>query len=168
MRTFLGRDKYDWAGFGLLCLVLGSMVAVMLSCEPAQAVEEYESIVTETVMMEAASEGLDGMIAVAEVIRNRAIKRYGIATYETMAKEVLRPKQFSCWNSHKWAKAWLESHGTGESFQRASRAIGEAITGSDTVKGATHYHTNAVKPYWVDSMRYIGTVGEHRFYKEGR
>ena len=46
MKTFMGRDSYDWAGFGLLCLVLGSMVAVMLSCEPVQAQDGYASYYT--------------------------------------------------------------------------------------------------------------------------
>ena len=165
MKTFLGRDNYDWAGFGLLCLVLGSMVAVMLSCDPAQAVEEGESIVVETIMMESADQSYQGQLAVAEVIRNRA-KRSGLPAW----KEVMRPKQFSCWNSTLWAKAWLVDHATGEAYQMASRAWQEALDGSETVKGATLYHTVKVSPTWSKSPRvhFVKQVGSHLFYTEDR
>lgn len=29
---------------------------------------------------------------------------------------------------------------------------------------ATHYHTIQVHPYWADSLRFLGTIGSHRFY----
>lgn len=168
MRTFI-RPLEDWIALALVTLVV-TLIASVVSCKPANASQEYESIVVETIMMESASENYDGQVAVAEVIRNRAVRRSGVATWETMYKEVMRPKQFSCWNSPTWAKAWLGSHGTGESYQRASRAIGEAINGSDTVRGATLYHTVKVKPGWSKSERvkFVKQIGAHLFYKEIR
>ena len=30
---------------------------------------------------------------------------------------------------------------------------------------ATHYHTIAIHPYWAPSLRYLTTIGAHRFYR---
>jgi len=32
---------------------------------------------------------------------------------------------------------------------------------------ATHYHTIQIHPYWADKLRYLGTIGAHRFYGFG-
>ena len=32
-------------------------------------------------------------------------------------------------------------------------------------KGVNHYHTVEVSPHWKDSMRYVKTVENHKFYK---
>jgi len=34
------------------------------------------------------------------------------------------------------------------------------------VGGATHYHTKDVSPWWAPELEYLGTISEHRFYKE--
>jgi len=138
---------------------------IMTSCITAHAIQEGESIVVETIMMESANQNYDGQLAVAECILNRS-KRSGLPAW----KEVLRPKQFSCWNSTTWAKDWLNAHGTGEAYQRASRAWQEAQDGSDTVNGATLYHTVNVSPSWSKSERvhFVKQVGSHRFYTEER
>lgn len=161
MKTFI-RPLEDWIAAGIVALIA---VFIVLSCEPAHAVQEGESIVIETIMMEAANQDYNGQVAVAEVILNRS-KRSGLPAW----KEVLRPKQFSCWNSTAWAKDWLNVHGTGKAYQMASRAWQEAVDGSNTVKGATLYHTVKVSPGWSKSPRveFIRQLGAHRFYYENR
>lgn len=168
MRTFI-RPIEDWIALAMVTLAV-TLIASVVSCKPAQAMEEYESIVTETVMMEASNQSYEGQLAVSEVIRNRAIRRSGVATWATMYKEVMRPKQFSCWNDKIWAVEWLNGHGNGESYQRASRALNEAINGSNSVHGATLYHTVKVSPSWskAASVKFVKQIGSHRFYTEGK
>ena len=34
----------------------------------------------------------------------------------------------------------------------------------DITNGATHYHAKNIRPYWVDDMTEVATVGNHIFY----
>lgn len=56
-----------------------------------------EALAVTTIHQEAAGESYLGKLAVAEVIRNRMNKRY--ASDGTVTDTVLRPKQFSGWNT---------------------------------------------------------------------
>lgn len=51
-------------------------------------------------------------------------------------------------------------------WDRAKKVAAEALAGkSYTMVGtATHYHATYVYPYWAPSLRFVGTVGAHRFY----
>ncbi|ASK89741.1 cell wall hydrolase [Sphingorhabdus sp. SMR4y] len=51
-------------------------------------------------------------------------------------------------------------------WNRAKKVAAEALAGKSytTVGTATHYHASYVYPYWAPSLRFLGTVGAHRFY----
>ena len=51
-------------------------------------------------------------------------------------------------------------------WERAKTVAAEALAGKSytTVGTATHYHASYVYPYWAPSLRFLGTVGTHRFY----
>ncbi len=51
-------------------------------------------------------------------------------------------------------------------WNRAKKVAAEALSGKSytTVGTATHYHATYVYPYWAPSLRFLGTVGTHRFY----
>ena len=51
-------------------------------------------------------------------------------------------------------------------WDRAKKVAAEALAGTSytTVGTATHYHATYVYPYWAPSLRFVGTVGAHRFY----
>jgi len=51
-------------------------------------------------------------------------------------------------------------------WARAKKVAAEALAGKSytTVGTATHYHASYVYPYWAPSLRFLGTVGTHRFY----
>lgn len=51
-------------------------------------------------------------------------------------------------------------------WDRARKVAAQALTGKSytTVGTATHYHASYVYPYWAPSLRFLGTVGAHRFY----
>jgi hypothetical protein len=51
-------------------------------------------------------------------------------------------------------------------WERAEAVARAALSGYvyAPVGLATHYHTIAVNPYWAPSLRYLQTIGAHRFY----
>jgi spore germination cell wall hydrolase CwlJ-like protein len=51
-------------------------------------------------------------------------------------------------------------------WDRAKKVAAEALAGKSytTVGTATHYHASYVYPYWAPSLRFLGTLGAHRFY----
>jgi hypothetical protein len=51
-------------------------------------------------------------------------------------------------------------------WDRAAKVAREALAGSvyTPVGLATHYHTVQIHPYWADSLRTVGVIGNHIFY----
>ncbi len=51
-------------------------------------------------------------------------------------------------------------------WNRAQRIARSALAGSvyAPVGHATHYHTTEIHPYWAPSLKFLRTVGAHRFY----
>lgn len=51
-------------------------------------------------------------------------------------------------------------------WNRAKKVAGLALAGkiASPVGTATHYHTTEIYPYWAPSLRFLGTIGAHRFY----
>ena len=118
---------------------------------------------------EARGEGPDGMLAVSEVIINRAAHPDFPSTVCGVVKEhrspVSRPWacQFSFYCDGKSdeptdAKAWAT----------AQTVAKEALSGATLGLGATHYHTKAVKPVWRHNLTPLGAIGEHVFYTDGK
>jgi spore germination cell wall hydrolase CwlJ-like protein len=112
-----------------------------------------------TVWAEARGEPHAGRIAVGEVIRNRARKHNW-----SIAKVVLEPLQFSCWNAHdpnrdhaatiddmdpvvvECANAWL------------------AAKDSDLTEGALNYFNPKIsQPSWGPEMLHPIKIGSHVF-----
>lgn len=127
---------------------------------------------------EAENQGRPGMVAVAEVIRNRMEKRY--ASDGTVAGTVLRPKQFSCFDE-KWRARLFQLRWDEPSVVLARQAWDIAFnddgTGrrSDTVGGAVLYHTiqapvSAARwpPVWATAPGVVETarVQAHVFYRD--
>src|SRR3990167_3377553 len=112
------------------------VMALMLgSCEPAYPAQVSE-VVLQTIAMESADQPFDGQVAVASVIINRARK-----AGKTLEWVVLRPKQFSCWNDPKWAKAWQEVNYTPKVREIALSALNKAMLVVDSNRRLTHYHS---------------------------
>jgi len=51
-------------------------------------------------------------------------------------------------------------------WNRSKKVAAQALAGKGhtTVGTATHYHATYVYPYWAPSLRFLGTIGAHRFY----
>ncbi|VAW03076.1 Cell wall hydrolyses involved in spore germination [hydrothermal vent metagenome] len=51
-------------------------------------------------------------------------------------------------------------------WKRSKKVAALALSGkmASPVGTATHYHATYVYPYWAPSLRFLGTIGAHRFY----
>ncbi len=130
----------------------------------AQGDEQWQCL-TEALYFEARGESVKGQFAVAEVIMNRVdharfpntvcgVVNQGTGrkyqcqftyTCDGRAEVVNEPKAYE--NVGKVAKAMIEG---------APRTL---------TKGATHYHTTAVRPSWAKRFQRTANIGVHRFYK---
>lgn len=58
-----------------------------------------------------------------------------------------------------------------KTWKRMKQLAGDFLAGrasAPRVRGATHYHTKAVSPKWRWSMKRLGSIGAHIFYKDPR
>jgi len=141
-----GKRPNWWivACLAVLCLILA---------QEARA----SDIPWKTLLLEAEGEGYVGMVAVGEVIRNRA--KRGDLSHDAVC---LAPWQFSAWNDRLWASNRLKRASKG-AIETAKRAWRDSA-GTNSTLGSRHYHTKAVKPYWSKGKAPIVTIGAHRFY----
>lgn len=116
-------------------------------------------IPVQTVAMESADQNDFGQYLVASVIVNRSV-----ASHKSLSGVCKAPKQFSCWNSPNWTKAWLDRHYTLKTRLRAYNALKKAIV--EPYPNITHYHTRQVKPYWAKGHKPVVVVGNYLFYDD--
>jgi len=101
---------------------------------------------------EARGEPLDGQFAVAMVTLNRAGRDPA-----KVCDVVAAPYQFS------WTLK--PSDIKDEAAYRHAQAVARlSFLLTDFTGGATHYHTLAIKPHWISSVRVTGQWGNHIFY----
>lgn len=114
---------------------------------------------------EAATEPVDGQRAVAQVVLNRVRHPAYPSTvcgvvYQGLERKTGCQFTFTCDGSLARAPmAWY--------WNRALRIAEDALAGGvyKPVGWATHYHTNAVIPYWSSSLVKVAVVGTHIFYR---
>jgi spore germination cell wall hydrolase CwlJ-like protein len=122
-----------------------------------------------TIWAEARGEPLEGQIAVANVILNRA--RQGGWWGDDVVKVCRKPKQFSCWNKGDPNRAKMNNLELQDrAFARAVSVAAGACAGdmADTTGGATHYHTAAIEPSWAAGHEPSARIGNHVFYNSVR
>jgi spore germination cell wall hydrolase CwlJ-like protein len=133
---------------------------------------------------EAASEGGEGMMAVLNVIRNRALNPDTFADKDILNTTgsvyhavVLKPYQFSMYNiddpvrkiAEDLALNFDERILTNKNLQTAYNLSLMLLSGqlADNMGGATHYHSIAVTPSWASAIPFVGQIGRHLFYSIG-
>lgn len=135
-----------------------------------------------TLWGEARGEPIEGRVAVASVIRNRARARY---RGQTIAEVCLWPAQFSCWSPNGGAANYAHLMGVARAladggvppWSDVERAIYDEtcwiasgiVEGliRDRVRGATHYLTESLfvstPPTWAKGVVPVCRVGRHVF-----
>jgi N-acetylmuramoyl-L-alanine amidase len=136
-----------------------------------------DTILGLTLWGEARSEPIEGIVAVASVIRNRMRDKRWPDTYRGVC---LQRRQFSCWRPEGGPKNYermLELAGlyaekkppAGTMLEQCAWvALGvtrDAL--SDRVKGANHYHSAGMtpRPSWAQPAVPVCQVASHVFYK---
>lgn len=129
-------------------------------------------VMARTLWGEARSEGSAGMEAVANVIMNRvAVARANGGTYwwgDNVITVCQKPYQFSCWNPGDPNRAkMMATDDTDIHFATALRIARRAVYGNlpDMTRGATHYHTVDILPFWAKGETPVFAIGRHKFYK---
>lgn len=126
----------------------------------AHADYDHRAVVAATLILEAGGEKHpNAMLAVYEVIRNRANK-----SGQSMAVEVFKRKQFSCWNDVAKRQALFEKAQRHPKYELAYRIV-DRDEKTNVTGGATHYHADYVSPYWLSTMTETTTIEKHIFYK---
>lgn len=112
---------------------------------------------------EARDQGHDGMLMVGEVTLNRvADPRFP----DTVCGVVYDEKQFS-WTHDGIpdvpdTRAYHDQQAWAAALNMAEGLLDDTV--APLGSGATHYHATSVSPYWADSLKVVGRVGEHIFY----
>ena len=117
--------------------------------------------IAEAVYHEARSEGHDGMVAVANVIMNRA-NHQEKSPYEIITAR----KQFSYLDLISDLRM-KETKYKKIALRVAYQAVHGALV--DITDGATFYYSTSVlkkAPYWASSFEYVADISNHRFYRK--
>lgn len=130
---------------------------------------------------EAASEGGEGMMAVLNVIINRANfpDTYADtdilnAGYSVWYAVTLKYKQFSAFNmgdpvrqklvnfANDFQGSILSNTVLGQAYNLAQMAVAGSL--QDNTGGSTNYHAASILPDWAGTLDKIGQIGNHIFY----
>ncbi len=150
----------------VLAILAGFVVCGSLKAE----VSSYErQIIASVLVLEAANQGEEGMLAVLHVINNRANGNPEKAIYQ-----VARRKAFSCLNSVTSQKHPDYGPAIGRAMRDrtwdwALATVDAYCAGqlpADNTGGATHYCIHPPKS-WVEQMAFTKRIGAHSFFREG-
>lgn len=151
-------------------VLTGLLAGSALQAQASGHLSNYDrQIVASCMVLEAGGEGTDGMQAVLNVILNRAG-----GYLHRMVPETVKHGAFSCMSSI-WHSPYPDysllirrAQSQGDVFATALQLLSVMEQGLlwDNTYGATHYHADYIRPYWVSDMRYLTTIGAHHFYIE--
>lgn len=116
---------------------------------------------------EYAQNGPIALITVANVIMNRFKRggKYG----KTLTEVCLKPRQFSCWNSHDPNRPLIQQEVLEKEplFKLCRTVAHKTIKGiwPDLTRDSDHYHALTSKPSWAKAEKVMLRVGHHIFYK---
>lgn len=123
-------------------------------------------VMARTIWGEARGEPLEGKLAVAWVIKNRADHPgwWG----HGLAGVCRQPWQFSCWNADDPNRAKLIGvTARDEMFRESLMVAAGVLSGNlpDPTGGANHYHARGIAPNWAAGEMPTVRLRHHLFYK---
>lgn len=145
--------------------VVGGAISAPSVIAQAEAPQGYaRAVVAACIIAESGGHGKRGMEAVYEVIHTRASQRR-----TTCVIEVLRPKQFSCFNGRNAADVVRQM-----SQHRHYKWVHDELlkfipltahTGKNPTNRCTHYHAVSVSPRWARGSNPVAIFGGHKWYR---
>ena len=152
------------AGAGLIDFTSGPIARAMPMGNSGVDRPRALECLTAAIYYEAASEPDQGQRAVAQVVLNRVAHPSFPGTvcgvvYQGSERSTGCQFSFTCDGS-------LARVPSRFFWSRARDVAAQALSGyvEPSVGLATHYHTNAVHPYWAPSLHFLTAIGAHRFY----
>ncbi len=122
---------------------------------------------TEALYHEARGETIPGLVAVAEVILNRADSRF---YPDTVCEVIGQGLEYAplCQFSYK-CDGLSDKMTAGEARSLMEKIAWVMLSGKRRILTgkATHYHTNAVNPGWASRLVRTARIGDHIFYRRG-
>ena len=151
LRTASERGRPVWQ-FGIAGLI------TLIACAQPSLTDEQQ-VLALTLLAEARGEGVQGMEAVAMVVKQRMANRS-----QTAEQVCLAPKQFSAWNGRSksdleylWrSPAASDAVGVVRRFGQLDPAV---------IDYADHYCTVKITPYWALNQQPVAVIGNHKFYR---
>lgn len=141
-------------------VLVGLILSFVIGFFSGKAHASELSIPEMTLVAEAGGEGIEGMTAVANVIRNRA--KYRGKTFDEVC---LAKWQFSCWNGGRENVEKFVNRN--KSVWDDARTAWQLSKAKDITGGADLYHADYVRPKWDFSKTICLTkYDRHIFYKE--
>lgn len=134
-----------------------------------------QKILVITLLGEAGGEGYDGMLAVANVLKNRT-KSGEFKSKGNEAKQALAPYQFSLWNPYTVQKKPFNDVAKHvlsvqkDSLPKAIKIVKNLSGISDNTAGSTHYYKDTLSFPWekdtgLTKWRFLTKIGQHIFGK---
>ena len=155
-----GQNSATSAQFGV-----GAIAGKFLLSGAESSRYRAQQCLTTAIYYEAAQEPDAGQRAVAQVILNRVAhpsypKSVCGVVYQGSERATGCQFSFTCDGS-------LRRKPSSFYWGRARKVATAMLAGAVSIPAglATHYHTTDIRPYWAPSLNFIGTIGNHRFYK---
>ena len=139
-----------------------------LDALPATQGGKHLNCLSEALYFEARGETIKGQFAVAEVIMNRvASSRYPDSVCGVINQGTGR--KFACQFTYTCdGRAEVITEKSTYARLRKIAKLSMSDLPKTLTKGATHYHTTAVKPKWSRVFPRTAKIGVHLFYREPR
>ncbi len=133
---------------------------------PAATGGKHLTCLSEALYFEARGETVKGQFAVAEVIMNRvASKRYPDNVCAVINQGTGRKSACQYPYTCDGRKEVINEKATYQRLRKIAKLMLSDMQ-KPLTKGATHYHTKAVRPKWSRVFPRTATIGVHHFYRE--
>jgi spore germination cell wall hydrolase CwlJ-like protein len=136
--------------------------------QPKATGGENFACLAEALYFEARGETVKGQFAVAEVIRNRVESSQFPGSFCGVINQGTG-RRYQCQFTYT-CDGHKEVIREKRAFERVAKVARLVLDGVDTglTKGATYYHTTAVRPRWSSHFTKTARIGVHQFYRDDR
>ncbi len=163
----LQRSKLS-VSCNLLVRLLGYLALLIPFLAPAQNYQE--KIVAAVLASEAISDGREGLLAVAEVIRQRSHEK-GRSAYQIVTARRKGRSAFSCLNGTTPDRLYRRRYRQAD-FNLALQVAMVLCRTPEKIPSktlnATHYTRKEEKPAWAKGRQPVAIIGAHAFYRLSR